>query len=349
MAPSCIFRELESGEELLWEGLVRGSPQGSNFHLGPALEALAAHEHPVATVRRVGAFGENGALLAGWAVLVRQRGPVRYSSHFPLFYAGPMLVAEWCGESRWTQRIGLLQGLAQVLQEDLDILDTEGAPGLPDTRGLTYAGCVVEQIYTHVWPVLAADEIEKLPDRTKRREIRKARQDHEFVRVGMTQENLALFDRLHDRTLQKFKWNPPVAWRRSLLQHTVAMGEMGLCQLFAAREKGSGKMVACVSVLLSEINRRAWLWRVGSVNESAGLVPALYQEVVAWIWETMGEGWTVNFGGSPRPSLARFKDFLGAQPVAHTRIQWQRANWKSSGWNLALEVKEQWRRWGVPI
>lgn len=54
--------------------------------------------------------------------------------------------------------------------------------------------------------------------------------------------------------------------------------------------------------------------------------------------------WTINFGGSPNLSLARFKDYLGAVPTPHWRIRWQRPGAKALLWNSLQAVKEGGRR-----
>lgn len=340
-----VFRTLQPAEDALWDELVRVSPQGNAFLRSGTLRALAANERPTALVRRVGAFQEDGVLTAGWAVLARRRGGIRYCSSFPLFYAGPILTPEWNETKRTSQRMDLLKGLARELQRGLDILDTEAAPGLPDARGLLYAGCRAEQIYTHVWPACTADDLCRQLNRTKRQEAASATKRHVFGWKQADATSLDRFDRLHNETLTKFKWVASRAWRASFLRNVRELEREGVCRLFAAAPEATPEEpCALVTVLLSLDHRSAWLWRVAYRTEDSGLIPALYLHAGEAVKREFGAEWTINFGGSPNLSLARFKDYLGAVPTPHWRIRWQRPGAKALLWNGLLAVKEVFRR-----
>ncbi len=342
---SFTCRELVPEDEESWEELVRKSPQGNVFLSGAVLRLLAEHEKPRAKVLRVGAFTPEGELCAGWAVLQRRRWIFRYCSSFPLFYAGPLLAAEAPLTAHPSHRTRLLKGLAEALQNHLDILDTEAAPELPEARGLDYAGCLAEQTYTHLWPAGPASEVASHLNRSKRREMKAAAARHTFAWQPATPELLQRFDQLHNRTLEKFRWEAPPHWRQALLDNMRELEKLAICRIFTAKPAvSSDPICAAVSVLLSLPQRRAWLWRVAYETDDPGLIPALYVRAAEQLKEEFGPEITINFGGSPRLSLTLFKDHLGAIPTPHWIISWQRRGWKPLLWNGAAALKEIARR-----
>lgn len=338
------FRRVRAEENFAWDEFVRASPQGNEFLSSGVLQILAAREHPIGEVVRVAAVDGAGRFVAGWAVLRRRRGMFRYCSSFPLFYAGPLLSVEWNATSAISNRTILMERLARCLQDNFDFITTEAAPELPDARGLIYAGFLVEQTYTHVWPGLPVEVLEQLPNRSKRRELRAAHAGHEFCWLPMTDGALQRFDALHDVTLEKFRWVAPAWWRESLLGNMRALEEQGICRLAAARVHGKEEFCAAVSVLLSKPQDCAWLWRVAYETDDPGLIPALYLWVAAEVKREFGSGVRVNFGGSPRSSLALFKDYLGAQATPHWILSWQRPGWRAFAWNFASTIKELFRK-----
>ena len=339
------FTGVGADEEAAWDDLVRESPQGNVFLTGRVLRHLADREHPRARVLRVACAEAPGApFAAGWAVLGRRRAWFRYCSSFPLFYAGPMLGREWSAPDMATKRTALLAALGRRLLRDLDFLDTEAAPQLPDTRGLFYAGIQAEQIYTHVWPPGPADEILRRMNRSKRREAKISAAGCEFGWEPMGNEMLRRFNAMHNLTLEKFKWKAPGRWQRQLADNMRWLEKENICRLWAARPKGSDAICAAVSVLLSPDHSTAWLWRVAYESRDPGLIPALYWQAAREIRREMGDGWTINFGGSPRLLLSLFKDHLGAEAVPHWRLGWQRPGWKPFLWNIAAATKEHLRR-----
>lgn len=123
------------------------------------------------------------------------------------------------------------------------------------------------------------------------------------------------------------------------------MESAGLCRIYAAAPGATpDQPCALVSILLSPVQQRAWLWRVAYDTDEPGLVSALYVEASKDLKERGGPGWTLNFGGSPRPSLAAFKDHLGGVPTPHWRIVWQRQGWRSHLWNLGKWLQESFRQ-----
>jgi len=343
----------EGVDDAAWDALVLASPQGNSFLLSSTLNALARNEHPVAVPRRVMAFAPSGDCLAGWAVLRRRRFGMRYCSSFPLFYAGPLLGPEMSAPDQTSNRTALLARLADVMMRGLDACDTEAAPELPDVRGLLYAGCRAETVYAHLWPEGDAEAVPRFLNRAKRREMKGAAGCHAFDWLDIDAQSLEHFDRLHNRTLEKFKWVPPKAWRLGLLANMRDLGRHGICRIFAAVPSSSGHPLPCamVSVLICPLRQTAWLWRVACESNDPGLVPALYVKAAQAVKSERGPAWRINFGGSPRLSLSLFKDYLGAQAVPHWRIRWMRHGWKSLAWNGASALREQARRtmtqWGL--
>lgn len=343
MAGTFHFEDEVDDQE--WDAFVGSSPLGNSFLRSDVLRDLAARETPRARLLRVAARDGDARLAGGWAVLQRRRGPVRYATGFPLFYAGPVLAAAWLEPERRESSVHLLHGLARRLTSHLDILDTEVAPGLGDARGLVYAGCAVLQAYAHLWPAGPADEVSRWPNRSKRRAIQQARQQFGFDWVGMEEKILYRFDELHNRTLEKFRWEAPESWRRALLGNMADLSARGICRLFAAFPPGNPQgFHAAVSVLLSPPHQTAWLWRVAYEPGHDGLVAALYVSAAEALKRELGPAWTVNFGGSPRISLSLFKDYLGAAPHPHWRVRWQRPGWTGLLWEAGQTFFEGLRR-----
>lgn len=334
------FRSLGAQDDAAWDALVASSPQGNAFLSKKVLSLLAANEHPIAEIIRVGAVQEDGSLAAGWAVLLRKRGIFSYCSSFPLFYAGPLLAPEWNEPVALSNRTLLLERLARCLQEHFDFINTEAAPELPDARGLIYAGYFVEQTYTHLWPAGEADAIVSRLNRSKRREMKAAQKKHGFQWLPMSEDSLRRFDQLHNKSLEKFRWVAPHWWRRSLLKNMKELESEGICRMAVASVQGETLFCAGVSVLLSSAQNTAWLWRVAYQTNDPGLIPALYVWVAMQIKMEFGSQMRINFGGSPRSSLALFKDFLGAEMTPHWIISWQRPGWKPLFWNMASLTKE---------
>jgi hypothetical protein len=205
---------------------------------------------------------------------------------------------------------------------------------------MIYAGCTAEQTYTHVWPAGEADSVVSLLNRSKRREMKAAQAKHEFRWQAMDDPALARFDALHNVTLEKFRWVAPAWWRISLLKNMNQLSNLGICRLAIAGLPEEKTFCAGVSVLLSPEHETAWLWRVAYQTDDPGLIPALYVWVAMEIKKEFGPQMKINFGGSPRSSLALFKDFLGAEITPHWIVSWQRPGWKPLFWNLASLTKE---------
>ena len=334
--------EVPTDQNDLWDQLIDKSAQGGAFLRSDALRTLAANENPAATLRRLAIPDKEGtAYLAGWAFLVRRRRGLRYSSQFPLFYNGPVLAPPYdLDPSAGSRRIALLHALGRAAHAGIDVIECEAHPSLADLRGLVFADYDLQSVFCHIWK-LTADPIWKQFNGTKRNEANRARKTHNFDWLQPSSAAFQNFRHLHDRTLEKFSWNPPAAWRETLTRQTAATCEMGFGRLFAGTPNNEpDRLEAIVSVLLNPPHKTAYLWRVGIDSRQTGLVAALYGNAAEAIRTEYGNDWEINFGGSPRFSLSQFKDYLGAVATAHTAIRWIRPGKATLIWRGGFALKE---------
>jgi hypothetical protein len=333
---------LDIQDDSIWDGLVADSPHAGSFLQSTVLKDLAQHENPPAHLQRLVVLeNKTGDLVAGWAFLIRRRLGIRYSTQFPLFYNGPFYSKPYLEAGRGAKRIDILNQLARGAQQIVDVVDCECVPGFPDPRGLLYAGFHINLRSCHIWE---SGEIPLLKrfNRTKRNEANRAIKTHQFHWLPVNEDSLAIFRRLHDASLEKFSWNPPVAWREALTRHTKSCGELGFCRFFSASpSEQPSSPCAIVSVLLNSASKTAFLWRVGFDSSQTGLIAALYAEAGNAIREEYGSDWDINFGGSPRFSLSQFKDYLGAEANFHYAVTWQRPGYPWWIWNGTYAIKER--------
>ncbi len=333
---------LRPDEDDSWDELIDASAQGGDFLRSLTLKELSRNERPKASLLRFGLReSRDGPLRAGWAFIVRRRLGLRYSSHFPLFYNGPVFAAPYdVGPEGGARRLQWLHRLSAEVCGRLDVIDCETHPCFQDPRGLLFAGMSVRTVACHLWPP-SEEPVWKRYNKTKRNEANRAKRTHRFAWWNDEESGLSHFRRLHDHTLAKFSWNPSSAWRDTLSRQTAATVRMGIGRLFAAMPvDGTGMPEAVVSILLDRTRRTAYLWRVGFDNEQTGLIAALYGNAAEAIRGEFGGGWTVNFGGSPRYSLSLFKDYLGAEAVFHHSVTWQRPGIPRFLWNGFFGAKE---------
>lgn len=340
MAAKVTVRKLEDTEDVLWDDLVTQTVDAGDFLRSDILRRLADSERPAAElVRLVVEDQKSGGPVAGWALLVRRRLGLRYSTQFPYYYNGPFVIAPFDRDpGQGAKRIQYVHLLAQAVRDEVDVLDAECCPGFEDVRGILYAGFRVEKRSCHVWRAGEVPVLKRF-NRTKRNEARRAMRTHSFGWEAMTPEGRAEFRRLHDASLTKFSWDPPEAWRDALDRQTAAGGELGLCRLFGARNE-EGECRALVSVLFNQRRQTAYLWRVGFDSDQTGLIAAMYAEAAEAVRQEKGTDWEINFGGSPRYSLSLFKDYLGAEAVFHPALIRQRPGWAWLIWNGVFGLKE---------
>lgn len=73
------------------------------------------------------------------------------------------------------------------------------------------------------------------------------------------------------------------------------------------------------------------------------VIPGLYWHACQEVYQAWGAPMTANFGGSPRPSLAVFKDSLGSQVAAHLRLTYERPGLQTRAWKHLRRRKEDLR------
>jgi hypothetical protein len=335
---------IDQSNESLWEALVQNSAQGGDFLRSGILRELADNEVPKAEVLRVGVLSpEEDSLLAGWALLIRKRLGIRYNSNFPLFYSGPCFAAPLdtaADRKLHTRRLDILCALAQAVQQQIDICICETPPGFPDIRGGLHRGFDAKIATCHIWEA-PEESAWTLLNRSKRNEANRIRRDqYIFDWMPLNETTIQTFSRLHDITLDKLSWKASAAWRDALAKHTLTAGNAGFCRLYATfAPDAPDEAAAVVSVLTNPARKTAYLWRMGSADDRAGLVPALYASASDAVWEEYGRDWIINFGGSPNRSLDRFKDYLGAEPVPHYQLEWQRPGYPWIVWNGSYALK----------
>ena len=342
---------IDETTEPLWEQLAKTSAQGGEFLYSENLRTMAAHETPRAKLVRLAVPDPDGeGLLAGWALLVRRRLGIRYSSNFPLFYSGPMLAPplDREGDRKFhSKRLDVLNVLSRAVKAEIDACQCELPPGFPDIRGCVYGGFTVLRTACHVWELSSEDSCWLRLNRTKRNEANRIkREGYTFGWMPMTEPSIAAFDQLHANTLSKLSWQAPEAWCDALAAHTFEMGKAGICHLFGAFAAGETEHPeAVVSILFNSVRKTAYLWRMGTSSGKPGLVPALYASAGDAIRAETGPDWSINFGGSPLIALSRFKDYLGAAPTFHCQLKWHRPGWAWALWVLGYGAKARYERY----
>lgn len=338
--------KIDESNEYLWERLAGESAQGGEFLRSNILKKLADGEIPRARLVRLGVPSEDGqSLLAGWALLIRRRWRIRYNSNFPLFYSGPCFAPplDRKGDrSLHSKRLDILNILARAVKNEIDTCQCELPPDFPDVRGCIFAGFCVKLTACHIWEP-SENSCKDRPNRTKRNEANRVRREgYTFDWLPMTESSIAVFNRLHGYTLAKLSWKAPELWCNALASHTFETGKAGICRLFGAFSPGEqADPEAVVSVLFNSARKTAYLWRMGASSNKPGLVPALYAAAGDAILAETGPGWSINFGGSPLIRLSRFKDYLGAEPVFHCQLEWQRPGWPWIVWTFGYALKKR--------
>lgn len=311
-------RELEKSDFAAWNQLVAASPQGNVFLRAEWLEMLCDTD-PDLHLLMLSCFDPEGQLIGGQAVTYVERWGMAVTAEFEFFYSGPVLAPQdRKGRAHQMAKHGeITSALAEALATRLAYVDVEAHPSFRDARPFLYAGWQVEPVYTHIWRMDDPECTWRNMNREKRRDIRRAQEQFAFgVEVG--DEVLDAFLPLYHETMLKFSWRPSVKWEAIFRRRFHWMRQRDGCRLYTART-AEGELAAGVVVLLSREDETAYLWRQGSGRAyvEAGGVPALYWHAAC---DLAPEFPNINFGGSPEPSLSRFKDYLGAEPVLHFRL-----------------------------
>ena len=313
-----VIREIEKNELTAWDQLVADSPQGNAFLRADWLQMLCDTD-PSLRVLMLGYFDRKGQLVGGQAITYVERWGMALSTEFEFFYSGPVLAPQdRKGQAHQASEHGkIVSALAEALVARLDYVEVEAHPSFRDARPFLYAGWRVGPIYTHIWRMNDIERTWQDMNREKRREIKRARERFAFD-VEEGDEVLDAFLPLYHQTMRKFSWRPSIKWETTFRHRFHWMRERDGCRLYTARTV-DGELAAGVVVLLSREDQMAYLWRQGSEQTYAksGVVPALYWHTAR---DLASEFPDVNFGGSPQPSLSRFKDYLGAEVVVHFHL-----------------------------
>ena len=312
-------RELQSDDMGAWDELIVDSAQGNVFLRSDWLEMLCDTD-PALSMLILGCFGSKGELLGGQAVPYVERWGMSTTTEFEFFYSGPVLAQhDRAGRPRQvSRRRETISALAEALSTRLAYIDVEAHPTFRDARSFLYDGWQVDVLYTHLWHMDDPERVRSNMNREKRREIRRAREQYVFA-AEQSKAALDAFLPLYGETMRKFSWRPSARWEEIFRERFSWMAARDGCRLYTARTP-DGELASGVVVLLSREDQTAYLWRQGSGEEHVrgGVVPALYWHAAC---DLASELPNTNFGGSPEPSLSRFKDYLGADAVPHFRIR----------------------------
>ncbi|MCF7849218.1 MAG: GNAT family N-acetyltransferase [Kiritimatiellales bacterium] len=326
LSGSLDIRVVSPSEDSAWDSLVTRSPTGNRFLRSDCLRMLEATDSVGIRFKRLGAFNDRGELRGGWPLPVQRRLGMRASTYFEFFYAGPMLVPELETGSVHIarERLEILHGLAKKHGEHVHLIEAEGHPHFYDARGVHYAGWQVQAAYTHIWDFESPNYVFSRMNRERRRLIRRAAESYEF---GPLPHKTAAdeFIPIYRKLMWKFNWAPSPQWDRDFKNRIAWLLEHDAAGIYGARDS-RGKLQAAVIVLLSHDDRTLYLWRCG-YNESLrghSVIPALYWNACRYWHERWGMPVQVNMGGSPHYTLSQFKDYLGAEAVAHCRLVWRK-------------------------
>jgi len=310
-------RELTRADDVLWNQLIGESPQANAFVRADCLQMLCATDADLQLLR-VGCFDET-RLVGGQAVLYHARWGMTLTPPFEFFYNGPLLapMTRLPRASRAPIQRDVLGSLAEHIAQRINVVAFETHRNLFDARALLELGWDVRPEYSHVWDVRDLARVWGEMNRDKRRAIKQANAQFVFGR-DESDATLDAFLPLYHRTMEKFSWRPSPKWEAVFRARLRWLAERDRCRVYTARAS-NGELVGGVVTLLSREDRTAYLHRQGSHSafRDASGVPALYWHVAQ---QVAGEFDWVDFGGSPQPSLGRFKDFLGAQATLHFQV-----------------------------
>lgn len=312
-----IARELTREDDAAWNQLVTESPQGNAFIRAECLQMLCATDPDLQLVR-VGCF-DDARLVGGQAVIYHVRWGMTITPPFEFFYNSPLLapMPRTQRASRTPLQIEILGLLAQAIAQRITVVEFETHPALPNVRAWIELGWNVRPAYSHVWDLHDPERTWGEMNREKRRAIKHAFEQFTFGR-DESEATLDAFLPLYHQTMGKFSWRPSPKWQAIFRARFRWLAECDQCRLYIARAS-NGELVGGVVALLSREGRTAYLFRQGSHStfRDANGVPALYWHAAR---DVAGDFQHVDFGGSPQPSLGRFKDFLGAETTLHFKI-----------------------------
>lgn len=344
-----IAQVLTSADDAAWDALVADSHTANAFLRSGTLAMLEQTDSYGTRIQRVGVRGEDGKLLAGWALPYREHLGFRYSTYFEFFYAGPMLVPslETGSVHVAKKRLEVLMALALGQRDRLQVIEAEAHPRFTDARAFHYAGFTLQTLYTHVWDFSEPEAVFASMNRERRRLIRRAGEQYRFG--PMEGEGVAEdFIRVYRELIRKFDWAPLARWDDDLRNRLGWLMEKGLGEVFGCWDE-SGSLRGAVILLLSPEDRTVYLWRCGYVPDAGAntVIPGLYWHACQHVFERWGAPMHANFGGSPRLTLTQFKDYLGAVATPHFRLLHDQPGFRTRAWRNLRRRKEDLRRFAT--
>lgn len=298
---------LTSAHDAAWNVLVQVAQGGNVFQRAEWLAMLAATDERV-QVLRLGCLDEAGELVAGQAILVQTAWGMVMSVPFEFFYNSLLIAPAY-----QARRGELVAAFAAALPHHLAFVQLELHPHQQDAQPFLYAGWQVAPRYTHIWNMAEPEQVWRTMNREKRREIRRVQEKYQFS-VAEDAAALDEFLPLYHTTMRKFSWWPSPRWEKIFRQRLAWMRGRDGCRLHLVRNQ-AGELIGGVVTLISREDGTAYLWRQGSADPA--VVPALYWFAANQVADCCS---LVDFGGSPLPSLARFKEYLGATPHLHWQL-----------------------------
>lgn len=331
-------RELGPDERTGWDELIAASPQGNSFLRTAWLDMLCKTDTDLHS-QTLGCF-DGERLVGGQALVWHTRWNVPMAATFEYFYCGPVVAAgaRATRASHAPVQNAILAALAQATATRLAHVEMDAHPTLCDVRPYLDARWRVEPTYTHVWHVDSIERAWSEMNREKRREIKHAQNEFVFERDD-SDAALDAWLPLYRKTMEKFSWYPSPRWTAIFQKRFAWLRERDAARLYIARRR-DGELSGGVVTLLSRDDRTAYLFKQGSDPQARdlGMIPALYWHTAC---QVAAEFPNVDFGGSPLPSLGRFKDYLGAQSTLHFRLSHQRRDMRLKLYESARAAKDQ--------
>jgi len=284
------IRVLSADDSAIWDALVDASPTANRFLRSDCLRMLEQTDSVGIQFLQLGAFDRSGNLCAGWALPSERQWGINTSTYFEFLYAGPVLSPDLAGESIAVRRarMQVLHDLAQAGASRLDIIYSEGHPGLCDVRGICYAGWQAQMQYAHIWDFTNPPEILKQMNREHRRLLRRGSESCTFGSLGP--EQIQMFIALHKETLlRRFGWKSSSAWTTDLARRMEWLLTHDVGCLYGARN-AAGDLCAAVVLLYSCLDRTVYLWRSGNVAfaSTRTIIPSLYWQAGLYARERWG-------------------------------------------------------------
>ena len=330
---------LDHAHDILWDDLIKSSPQGCVFMQSSLLQMLIDTSNDGLCIERIGILGKDNKLVAGWAIPYHLKSGIglRFSYGFGLRFSGPILNID---PHRHIQRNQALALLSEYVSERYDVIVTECHPGLQDAREFIYHGWTVIPEYYHIWDLNNLAETFSKFESEKRREVRRGLEAYQYSQETIDADSFAQFVALYQVTMQqRHEIHHDTAWVNVLQQRLLKMQASGICQLYVV--KSEEQYIAALTVIVSAEDQTAYYWMVGSDqnHRDSRVVPSLYWFAAKNLREADSRIRFVNLGTSPISSLSRFKDLLGATPVLSFRLIYKNESWKANLWHIASRMK----------